>query len=58
MAHWLVKSEPAKYSFEQLQKDGKTVWDGVRNNAAALRLQAPEIYQRDGDRRIPVAAFR
>lgn len=40
MAHWLVKSEPAKYSFAQLQKDGKTVWDGVRNNAAALHLKA------------------
>ncbi|HZZ67872.1 MAG TPA: EVE domain-containing protein [Phenylobacterium sp.] len=40
MAHWLVKSEPAKYSFENLQRDGKTVWDGVRNNAAALHLKA------------------
>lgn len=40
MAHWLVKSEPAKYGFADLQKDGKTVWDGVRNNAAALHLKA------------------
>jgi predicted RNA-binding protein with PUA-like domain len=40
MAHWLVKSEPAKYSFETLQRNGKTVWDGVRNNAAALHLKA------------------
>jgi predicted RNA-binding protein with PUA-like domain len=40
MAHWLVKSEPAKYSFAQLETDGKTVWDGVRNNAAALHLKA------------------
>jgi predicted RNA-binding protein with PUA-like domain len=43
MAHWLVKSEPHKYSFEQLQKDGKTVWDGVRNNTAALHLKAMKI---------------
>ena len=43
MAHWLVKSEPHKYSFEQLQKDGKTVWDGVRNNAAALHLKAMKV---------------
>ncbi|MGZ6019187.1 MAG: EVE domain-containing protein [Phenylobacterium sp.] len=43
MAHWLVKSEPAKYSFQQLQKDGKTVWDGVRNNAAALHLKAMKL---------------
>jgi predicted RNA-binding protein with PUA-like domain len=42
MAHWLVKSEPAKYSFENLQRDGKTSWDGVRNNAAA---HAPEGHE-------------
>jgi len=40
MAHWLVKSEPAQYSFGDLSRDGKTVWDGVRNNAAALHLKA------------------
>jgi predicted RNA-binding protein with PUA-like domain len=45
MAYWLVKSEPNKYSFEDLQRDGKTVWDGVRNNAAALHLKA----MRNGD---------
>lgn len=43
MAHWLVKSEPNKYSFEDLQRDGKTVWDGVRNNAAALHLKAMKL---------------
>jgi predicted RNA-binding protein with PUA-like domain len=35
-----VKSEPNKYSFADLQRDGKTVWDGVRNHAAALHLKA------------------
>ena len=40
MAHWLVKSEPAKYAYADLERDGKTVWDGVRNNAAALHLKA------------------
>lgn len=39
MAYWLVKSEPAKYGFSDLERDGKTVWDGVRNNAAALHLK-------------------
>jgi predicted RNA-binding protein with PUA-like domain len=39
-AHWLVKSEPDTYSFDDLQRDGRTVWDGVRNNAAALHLKA------------------
>jgi predicted RNA-binding protein with PUA-like domain len=38
--HWLVKSEPHTYSFADLQRDGRTVWDGVRNNAAALHLKA------------------
>jgi predicted RNA-binding protein with PUA-like domain len=40
MAHWLVKSEPAKYAYADLERDGATVWDGVRNNAAALHLKA------------------
>jgi predicted RNA-binding protein with PUA-like domain len=43
MANWLVKSEPAKYGFEDLQRDGKTVWDGVRNNAAALHLKGMQV---------------
>ena len=41
--HWLVKSEPAKYSFDDLIRDGKTNWDGVRNNAAALHLKAMKL---------------
>lgn len=40
---WLVKSEPAKYAFANLQHDGKTVWDGVRNNSAALNLKAMTV---------------
>ncbi|MBS1574913.1 MAG: EVE domain-containing protein [Bacteroidetes bacterium] len=40
MAYWLVKSEPSTYSFEQLQKDGSTIWDGVRNYAARGHLRA------------------
>jgi predicted RNA-binding protein with PUA-like domain len=43
MAYWLVKSEPYKYSFADLQRDGKTVWDGVRNNTAALNLKAMKV---------------
>lgn len=37
--HWLVKSEPEKYAFADLVRDGRTVWDGVRNNQAALWLR-------------------
>ena len=40
MAYWLVKSEPSTYSWEQLQKDKQTMWDGVRNYAARLHLRA------------------
>lgn len=32
--YWLCKSEPEKYSIDDLQKDGETPWDGVRNYAA------------------------
>ena len=37
MAHWLLKSEPAKYSWDQMVKDKRTHWDGVRNFQAANR---------------------
>ena len=40
MAYWLVKSEPNAYSFDQLIKDKKTCWSGVRNYAARNNLQA------------------
>ena len=39
MAYWLVKSEPAAYSWEQLEKDKQTVWSGVRNYAARGHLK-------------------
>jgi predicted RNA-binding protein with PUA-like domain len=41
--HWLIKSEPFKYSFDDLLRDGETVWDGVRNNQAAMYLRAMKI---------------
>ena len=43
MAHWLMKSEPGSYSWEQLQKDGATDWDGVRNPTARLHLRAMKL---------------
>ena len=43
MAHWLMKSEPASYSWDQLLADGATEWDGVRNNAARLHLRAMKV---------------
>jgi predicted RNA-binding protein with PUA-like domain len=38
--HWLIKSEPSAYSYDQLVKDGKTAWTGVRNFAARNNLRA------------------
>ena len=40
MAYWLMKSEPSAYSWSDLERDGGTMWDGVRNNAARLNLRA------------------
>ncbi len=40
MKHWLVKSEPFKYSWDQFVKDKKAVWDGVRNYAARNNMRA------------------
>jgi predicted RNA-binding protein with PUA-like domain len=40
MAYWLMKSEPESYSWSDLNRDGATEWDGVRNNAARLHLKA------------------
>jgi len=40
MAHWLLKSEPSAYSWDQLVKEKRTSWTGVRNPQAALNLKA------------------
>ena len=40
MNYWLVKSEPFKYSWDDLVKDGSTYWDGVRNYQARNNLKA------------------
>ncbi|WP_448578407.1 EVE domain-containing protein [Thermaurantiacus sp.] len=43
MSFWLLKSEPDVYSFDDLLRDGETIWDGVRNAQAANNLKAMEI---------------
>jgi predicted RNA-binding protein with PUA-like domain len=40
MSYWLVKSEPSVYAYDQLEKDGQTFWEGVRNYAARNHLKA------------------
>jgi predicted RNA-binding protein with PUA-like domain len=36
---YLLKSEPDKYSFDDLLRDGETVWDGIKNNQALITLR-------------------
>ena len=40
---WLIKSEPEKYAWDRLVKDGETIWDGVRNHRAAANLRAMQV---------------
>jgi len=44
--YWMVKQEPAAYSWEQFVKDGRTAWTGVRNFQARNSLRAMRV----GDR--------
>ena len=46
MAQWLVKEEPEHYGYDQLERDRKTVWAGVRNPLAQKHLRTI----RKGDR--------
>src|SRR5690242_17064505 len=43
--HWLIKSEPDVYSYDQLTADKRTTWDGIRNFQARNNLRA----MREGD---------
>lgn len=40
MANWLVKSDPDDYGAPELERDGSTAWDGVRNPVAQRHIQA------------------
>ena len=44
--NWLVKEEPTHYSFDDLLREGRTVWSGVRNPLAQKHLRS----MRQGDR--------
>jgi predicted RNA-binding protein with PUA-like domain len=63
MAQWLVKEEPEHYSYDQLERDGKTVWAGVRNPLAQKHLRAIRkgdriLYYHTGKERSVVAIAR
>jgi len=40
MADWLLKTDPDTYSLDDLERERKTVWEGVRNNQALIHLRA------------------
>ena len=40
MATWLFKTEPSTYSYADLERDGKAVWDGVSNPVALKNLRS------------------
>jgi len=46
MAHWLMKSEPDAYSWDDLVRDGRTEWDGIHNHQAAANMRKMAV----GDR--------
>jgi predicted RNA-binding protein with PUA-like domain len=48
MAHWLLKTEPSTYSFEDLEREKETRWDGVRNAAALQHIRS----MRPGDQAV------
>lgn len=58
MSYFLLKTEPSEYSFEDLIREGETVWDGVTNNLAlkTIRLMKPGdyclIYHSGGERAV------
>ena len=63
MAYWLMKSEPGVYSWADLERDGGTDWDGVRNNAARLHLRAMKagdeaLFYHSGEDRAVVGVMR
>jgi predicted RNA-binding protein with PUA-like domain len=40
MNYWLVKQEPSVYNYNKLEKEKKTVWDGVHNNLALKHIRS------------------
>lgn len=63
MGYWLVKSEPGTYSWDDLQRDKKTRWDGVRNFQARnhLRAMRPDdraLFYHSGDDKCVVGVAR
>lgn len=43
MAYWIMKTEPSTFSIDDLMRDGKTVWDGVRSYEARNNLRKMSV---------------
>ncbi len=61
--HWLVKSEPSTYPWDDLVRDGQTVWDGVRNpearnHLAAMRRGDLVLFYHSGDSKAVVGVAK
>ncbi|HEY8469626.1 MAG TPA: EVE domain-containing protein [Longimicrobiales bacterium] len=39
-SYWIVKTEPSSYSFDDLEREKRTVWDGVKNAVALKNIRA------------------
>jgi predicted RNA-binding protein with PUA-like domain len=60
MAYWLVKSEPTVYSIDNLAKDRRTLWDGVRNYQARnflkqMRVGEEVLFYHSSDEAVGIA---
>ncbi len=63
MARWLAKSEPGVYAYADLERDGRTEWDGVHNALALRHLRAMArgdslLFYHSGDARAVVGIAR
>jgi predicted RNA-binding protein with PUA-like domain len=63
MPRWLFKSEPDSYSFDDLRRDGSTLWDGVTNALARKHLRAIQpgdeiLFYHTGDEKAVVGVMK
>lgn len=63
MAYWLMKSEADVFGWDDLVRDGKTEWDGVRNytarqNLAAMKLGDEAFFYHSNDQKAVVGIMR
>jgi predicted RNA-binding protein with PUA-like domain len=43
VAYWLLKTEPDRYSYQDLVREGRTIWDGVKNNLALKHMRSMTV---------------